>query len=136
MKGIIAIALCAALAAPGCATGRSGPRVPAAPPTTPAAASWVKGYAAAIPIGSPVRVSRFDEPTIRGALVDVTDSAILVQRRTRVPEPPLTVPMQRLRSIEIERPSGNIAKSIIIGAAAGAGAALGLLAILATVYSD
>ena len=138
MKRLIAIGLCAALAAPGCAAGRSGPRVPAPPGAAAphATAAWVKGYMTSIPIGSPVRVSRFDEPAVRGALIEVTDSTILVQRRTRLPEPPVAVPMQHVRSVEIDRPSGNVGKAIIIGAAAGAGAALGLLVILAAIYSD
>lgn len=133
MKRAVALILAVALVLPGCAshTGAAG-NVMLAPPQP----EWVKDYAAAIPLGSPVRVSRFDESTIRGDLIAVTNTTIVLQKRTRLPEAPVSVPMQRIRSVEVERPSGNLAKAIAIGAAAGAGAALGLLMIFAAIYSD
>jgi hypothetical protein len=57
-----------------------------------------------------------------------------VQRRTRIPEPPVTIPIERIRAVEIDT-SGGTGRAVAIGATAGAGAALGVILILAAIFA-
>jgi hypothetical protein len=61
--------------------------------------------------------------------------AVVVQRATRIPEAPMSIPLRDIARIQIEERS-NLAKAIIIGAAAGAGATLGVLFLIAAALGD
>jgi hypothetical protein len=60
---------------------------------------------------------------------------IVVQRRTRLPEAPLTIPIADIVSLELES-NGSVGRTIGIGIAAGAGATLGVLLLLAAIFAD
>ena len=67
----------------------------------------------------------------------VSDTEVVVQPRTRIPEPPVQIPFQTVLRITPESTSGtNLAKAIGIGAAAAVGATLGVFAILAAIFAD
>jgi hypothetical protein len=61
---------------------------------------------------------------------------LVVQRRTRIPEAPIEVPMREVLSVELELKNGNPARTAAIGAVAAVSATLGVLLILAAVFSD
>ena len=134
----IAMLLAAALAS-GCAT-TGGSRLAVTPPAQSGASA--KGeqavlaeYVQRLPAGMRVRVDRTGGEVVKGTLMKASDAGIVVQRRTRVPEPPLEIPMADVLAVTPESSNG-IAKAIGIGAAAGAAAALGTILILVAAFSD
>jgi hypothetical protein len=92
-------------------------------------------YVLRLPVGSRVRLDRTTGRTIHGTLMSADAEAVVVQRATRIPEAPISVPLRDVNRIQIEERS-NLAKAIIIGAAAGAGATLGVLLLIAAALSD
>lgn len=145
MRRFIALALSAALVAPGCASvnsySQARPRAVYAQTNaqgvrTVPDSSVLPDFARQLPAGTRIRVKVTDGDTIRGTLIKTTDTAIVVQPRTRVPEPLIEVPFNRLVSIEQEVPGSGVGRAIAIGAAAGAGAAVGVIMILIAISMD
>jgi hypothetical protein len=102
-----------------------------------APAGVLADYVQTLAPGSPVRIGRTNGQTTRGTLMKATDRSLIIQPRTRVPEPPLEIPLADIVSVTPEAPGRtNVGKIIGIAAAAGAGAALGILLILAAIYGD
>ena len=132
MRKLLALLVCASLAAQGCAS--SGP-----PRVNTPAASGDRGllvdYVKRLPVGSRVKVSLSDGHTLKGTLMQASDSAIVVQRRTRIPEPPDSVAIERIAAVELES-GGGAGRSIWIGFAAGAGGAVAVLLVLAALFAD
>jgi hypothetical protein len=93
-------------------------------------------YVRQLPLGSRVRVSLSDGTVIHGTLIKADADPIVVQRRTRIPEAPLQIPLKSVSALELEKGGGGAGRAIAIGAAAGAGAALGVLLVLAAIFSD
>lgn len=137
---LAALALCCALAAPGCATASGGRIAPAATTGLSAADRAVMSdYVQRLPAGSTVRIERAQGRRVRGTLMKATADLIIVQPKTRLPEPPIEIPMNDVLSVTPESGSGNggsIAKAVGIGAAAGAGAALAAFFILIAAFAD
>lgn len=134
----IVVMLCAALTS-GCATA-GGARLAAQPPqaAVPRSAgdeAVLADYVQRLPPGTRVRVDRAGGGVVKGTLMKASGVAIVVQRRTRVPEPPLEIPLADVLAVTPEASNG-VAKAIGVGAAAGAAAALGTILILAAVFSD
>ena len=85
--------------------------------------------------GSAVRIERAIGRAIRGTLMKVTDNAVIVQRRTRNPEPALEIPMTEILAVTPDTGNGSsLAKAIGAGAATGAGAALAVFLVLVSIY--
>lgn len=138
MHRAMATLVCAGLAFPGCAA-RGGGGVVLAPAhvQTGADPHVLAEYAQRLPPGTQVRVGRRTGRVLRGTLVKATDSSIVIQPRTRVPEPPVDIPLAAVVSIVPETPGRtNVGKVVAIAAAAGAGATLGVLLLLAAILSD
>ena len=135
-RGIAAI-LCFSLLASGCATGTGG-RMTSAPAISPQRAdpTLLSSYVKQLPIGSRVRVGLTDRTRVRGTLMKTDDREIVVQPRTRVPEPPIQIAMDRVVAVELETNGTNVGKTIGIGFAAGAAGVLSVFLILAAVFSD
>jgi hypothetical protein len=137
MKRLLALALCAGLAAPGCASTQ-GPRlatsyqVASAPPIQRAV---LVDFARSLPPGTRVRATTAGRRTVKGTLLKASDTAIFIQPRTRVVEPPVEIPLTELLALEQDIPS-NTGRVIAIGAAVGAGAALSVILLLLAIYSD
>jgi hypothetical protein len=137
MARSVAVFLCFSLLCSGCATGAGG-RMASAPAvsaqqTDPALlASYVKQ----LPVGSRVRVGLTSGARIKGALMRTDDREIVVQPRTRLPEPPLRIAMNDIVAVELDTNGSNVGKTIGIGFAAGAGGVLAVFLILAAVFSD
>ena len=92
-------------------------------------------YAQRLPVGSRVRIERTRGDTVKGTLLSAGKDRVVVQRATRIPEPPVEVPMDTVARIELEQRS-NVTKIVLFGAAAGAAATVGFLLLLATMLSD
>ena len=136
MTRLVALLLSVALALPACATARAAnaqnaPRTPGGRPDR----SVLVSYVTQLPVGARVKVTRLSGDHVRGTLMKATGEEIVVQRHTRIPETPVTIAIDDVRAVEIETPS-NTGRSIAIGAAVGAGAALGVLLILAALFAD
>jgi hypothetical protein len=138
MRRFFAVALSIALVAPGCATMRSGPsaQVSAVLQTSPNGRQVVADYARTLSAGTRVRLTTVDRVSVRGTLLKSTDTALFVQPRGRVAEPIVEIALDRLASIERDKEGSNIGRAVAIGAAAGAGAALGVFYLLVLAYTD
>ena len=142
MKQMLALMLCAVLALPGCATARAtssriGPAPPAAQPGGRVDPALMAEYIRQLPVGTRVRLTRTDGTVLRGTLMKRDADPIIVQRRARIPEAPLAIPIGDILALEPELPNGNHAgRSAAIGAAAAAGTVLGVLLLLAAIFSD
>jgi hypothetical protein len=138
-RGIAAI-LCLSLVCSGCASAAGG-RL-ASTPAPPASSSQradsalVASYVQQLPIGSRVRVGLTDGTRIKGTLMKAGDRELVVQPRTRLPEPPIQIAMDRVLGVELDTNGTNVGKAIGIGFAAGAGGVLAVFLILAAVFSD
>ena len=138
MKRFVILLLIAAMTSAGCTAARAqGTRVP----TQPAAGSYapdpalMADYVRQLPLGSRVRVSLADGRVIHGTLMRADVDPIVVQKRTRVPEAPLQIPIKDVQALELESKSGGPGRTIAMGAAAGVASALGVLLILAAIFA-
>jgi hypothetical protein len=139
LRHTIAMTLCTALLS-GCATGGGARMAMSHQPqsTTPRSAedqAVLAEYVQRLQPGTKVRVDRASGKAVRGTLMKASDASVVVQPRTRVPEPPIEIPLADVVAVTPESTNG-VAKAIGIGAAAGAAAALGTILILIAVFSD
>jgi hypothetical protein len=133
-KRTLALALCLAQLASGCAAA-AGPRrarVPAPAQDTAMLADYVQRLAA----GSLVRVERADGGSMRGILIKATPQAIVIQRNSRVPEPPVEIAVADLARVTLDMGGMSTAKAIGIGVASGLGAFLAIVGIIAATLND
>ena len=134
---LVAIVASLAIASTGCAsTGQLTPTVVTTPVDSSASDPVMASYVRQLPIGSRVRVTLADGKVIHGTLMKSDGDPFVVQKRTRIPETPLQIQIRSVRAVELEKHAGGPGRAIAIGAAAGAGAALGVLLILAAIFSD
>lgn len=129
----IAVALCAALAATGCASA-SGPRI-AQDSAAPIDRAVLADYVQRIPAGSKVRVERTTGGSLRGTLLKSGTESLTMQRHTRVPETPIDIPFGTITRVTLDTGS-NTGKTVGIAVATGAGATLGVLLLLAAIFSN
>lgn len=130
----VAALVCAALATSGCASA-SGPRVAQGPQAPAMDRSVLADYVQRLPAGSKVRVERTDGTSFRGTLMRATPDAILVQKNTRVAEPPVQVPLDQLTRVTLDSGS-SMGRTVAIGVAVGVAATFGVLLLLAALISD
>lgn len=138
MKSALALLLTVALALPGCATARvADPRFPAvSDQRRPVDPQVMADYVRQLRVGSRVRLTRTNGEEIRGTLMKNDGDPVVIQRRARVPEAPIAVPLQEVLAVELDVPAnGNPARTIAIGAGAAAAATLGVLLVLAAVFA-
>lgn len=88
-----------------------------------------RGVAAAIPLGSRVRVETREGRRLTATLIGVTADAVIVKKEGRLPEPALTVPFAELVRLQRDERGLNLAQAVGIGLAAGAGAVLTLFSL-------
>jgi hypothetical protein len=139
MRKSLVLVLCAAIATSGCAaaarTHQPG-RAPAPPPTSGFDPAVMADYIRQLPVGSHVRVTLAGGSVIHATLMRRDTDPIVVQRRTRIPEPPIELAVRDIRALEIETGTSNPGRVVAITAAAAAGATLGVLLVLAAIFSD
>jgi hypothetical protein len=123
MKITTVVAIMALLVAPFRVEARQ-----ALPPEAEAAA--FRQLAAAIPLGSRIKVESRDGKRLTATLLAVTDEAVVVKRESRVPEPAVSIGFAALTRLQRDDPRGfTWGKALGIGLAAGAGAILTLFGI-------
>jgi hypothetical protein len=85
--------------------------------------------AAAIPLGSRVKAHTSDGKRVNGTLMSVSGDTVIIKKRTRLPEPAVTIPFAELSRLELQTSEGmSVGKMLGVGLAAGAGAILTLFA--------
>jgi hypothetical protein len=138
MRQLLSVLICASLiiSTTGCASaGRTQATIGPQPGVVETAA--MGDYVQRLPAGSRVRVERTDGEVVRGTLMKASADAIVVQKNTRVPEPPLAMPLSQVARVTVEGGSGmSTGKAIGIGIASGVGAFFAILAIFAATFSD
>ena len=142
MTRLLAIGVAAALTANCASAPRAATAYVAEPfelstkPQDPAA--LVAVYVKALPAGTKIKITTADGETLKATLMAVQDESIIVRPRTRIPEPALTIPLQRIASVDVQQPNGGVGRAIAIGAGvgAGAGAAIGVFLAIAVLLSD
>jgi hypothetical protein len=139
-RKMIAALLCAALSTTGCASA-SGPRVaqadlPQAPEARVIDTSVLADYVQRIPAGSKVRVERTSGGSLRGTLMNASRDVVVVQKNTRVPEPPVEVPLAQVTRVTLDTGGSSVGKTVAISVGAGVGATFGLLLLLAALWGD
>ena len=139
MRSFVAGLLCVVLITPGCATTRtsSGPHAAPLPSQSDRRVDpgLMAEYIRQLPVGSRVKINRAGGKMVRGTLLKRDADPIIVQPRTRLPEAPIEIAVADILSLEIERHS-SAGPAIAVGLAAGAGAALGFLLLLAVIFAD
>lgn len=128
LRQAIAVLVSAALATSGCASTAEGRIAPASPPAVQDA-GVLADYVQRLPPGSRIRVERTRGRVVRGTLMQAGRDAIIVQKNTRVPEAPVTVPLSDIARVTLDSPSST-GKTVGIGIAAGAGSAMAVLLVL------
>ena len=139
MKSALALLLTIAIALPGCATARAAdPRFPAVSDQRhPVDPQVMADYIRQLRVGSRVRLTRTNGDEIRGTLMKNDGDPLFVQRQARIPEAPVEVPLRDVLAVELDiQAKSHSGRNIAIGAAAAAAATLGVLMILALVFSD
>jgi hypothetical protein len=94
------------------------------------ATAWHQ-VAAAIPLGSKVKVQTAEGRRLNGTLMRVDGDAVILKRNTRRPEPAIAIAFTDIARLERDQGNGGtqIAKAIGIGLAAGAGVFFSLILI-------
>jgi len=93
------------------------------------AQTW-RSVAEAIPLGSKVSVQTLDGRKLKGTLMRVDDTSMLVKKSTRIPEGPVVVTFDHVANLERDHGGGTgWGKAIGFGVGAGAAAILTIMAI-------
>ena len=127
MRSFLCAALAVVLAAsPAMAGQKEVPR--------DVAATAFRQMAAAIPLGSRVKVQISGGRRMTATLMAISDDAVIVQRASRVPEPAVTIPFRDIARLERDAKGGfSVGKAIGVGLAAGVGAILTLFTIMVAI---
>ena len=131
MRPLIAIILSISLitGTTGCASA-SGTRI-AAGIQPGADTATMADYVQRLPAGSKVKVERTDGTSLHGTLMKATGEGIVVQKSTRLPEPPIDVPIAQIARVTTDTGGMGSGKAIGIGIASGVGVFFAILGILA-----
>jgi len=137
MRQLLAILTSITLITPsaGCASA-GATRTSMQPQPNVVDATAMADYVQRLPAGSTVRVERTDGTSVRGTLMRATGAVVVVQKNTRIPEPPVEVPMAQVARVTLNGNGMGTGKAIGIGIASGAGAFLAILGIFALTFSD
>lgn len=135
MRRFIATILCAAIMTTGCASA-TPTRMATAPQPPVVDMTAMSDYVQRLTAGSKVRVERTDGSVMHGTLMKATADAIVVQKNTRVPEPPVEVPLGQLARVTVETGGSSTGKAVAIGIASGVGAFFAILAIAFAASGD
>jgi len=134
MRKILAMVVVAAMLTTGCASA-AGPRMAIAQQPGGVPAASMGEYVQRLPTGSKVKVERTDGSSLKGTLMKAGADTIVVQKNTRVPEPPIEIPVAQIARVTIDSGTST-GKAVGIGIASGVGAFFAILAILAATFDD
>lgn len=100
--------------------------------TEEAEAKVLREMAAAIPLGARVKAHTREGVRVDGTLLGVTDDAVIIKARTRLPEPAVAIAFADLARLDLHTGGGmSPGKVAGLGLAVGAGAILTLVAFFA-----
>src|SRR5688572_23641934 len=138
MRKVLSLLLVTTLTLSGCATSRmsQASAVPAPARSNAADPQVMADYVRQLRVGSRVRLSRSDGEEIGGTLMRNDADPLVIQRRSRIPEPPIEVPLRDVVAVELDLPGNGVGRAIAIGAGAAAAAVLGIFVVFAAIYSD
>jgi hypothetical protein len=139
MRRIVALLLCGSLLGSGCASVTASRRSLAMPQTLPHGhvdPALMAEYVRQLPVGSKVRVNLANGDILHAVLMKRDGDPIVVQRRARIPESPIEIPLKDILAMELENGGSNTARNVAIGAATAVGATFGVLLLLAAIFSD
>jgi hypothetical protein len=138
MTRVLSVVLSIMLAGSGCAANIANQRRPIALGNQAPAidAMLMSDYLRQLPIGSRLRVTLASGKVIRGTLMKHDGDPIVVQRRTRVPEPPTEIRVADIAAAELDGSNGSLPRHLAVGAAAAAGVTIGVLLVLAAIFAD
>ena len=125
----VALILCAALTATGCASATAS-RMAQAPQPAIQDTAVLADYVQRLAAGSKVRVERTDGSSLRGTLMKASAGFIVIQKNTRVPEPPVELPLSELARVTLDTQTTAVGKSVAIGIGAGVAGTFGVLLVL------
>jgi len=130
------MAVMTAMVTTGCASA-GGPHMAVGPQAGVVDTKAMAEYVGRLPAGSRVRVERVDGSSFHGTLMRAAPDAIVVQKNTRLPEPPVEVPIDQLARVTVENGGGaSTAKAVVIGIASGVGTFFAILAIAFAASND
>ena len=96
-----------------------------------------RGFAEKLNAGTMLKVRLATGERFKATLLQVSDDAMTLQAKTRVPVAPQRVRFAEVRSLEVDDGKGaSIAKAVVVGAATAAGAFFALLAIAFAAAGD
>lgn len=133
-RKLIAVLCAALIAASGCGAARARPSA-GAPGRQSEDRRLTASYVRQIPVGSRIRLRHATRGVVRGVLLRGDTDPVVIQRRARIPEPPLEVPLSEIVALEIDTSNGA-GRAAAIGLATGAGAALGVFLVLVAIFAD
>ena len=88
-------------------------------------------YAEKLSIGSTVRLRTTDGKRHTAVLALVDRDGITIELKSRIPEPARRIRYDEIQQLELKTNGASMVKAAAVGAAIGAGAFIGLLALLA-----
>ena len=139
MRRALTLLLCVLLASPACATRRlstsSMPAIPQALSGARVDPALMADYIRQLPVGSRIKLSLADGTTLRGTLMKRDADPIVVQKRTRLPEAPVEVAVRDILALDVET-NGSTGRTVAIAIGGAVAATLGVLLLLAAIYSD
>ena len=124
MKRIISSAVLMCVLSPFVAFAGQGVAVERSP-------EYWYSYAEKLPIGATVRVRTADGKRHTAVLALVDRDGITVELKSRIPEPARRISYDQIQQLELKTNGSSMVKAAAVGSAVGAGAFLGLLALLA-----
>ena len=138
MNHAMAVVMCAAVAASGCAAAGATRIVSVpSPPGENAGRAVLAEYVQKLPPGTFVRVDRAKGRSVRGTLMKATDRSLFLQPKTRISEGVAEIGMDNVVSVTpITQGGSNLGRAIGAGAAAGAGATLAIFLLIIAAFND
>ena len=138
MNYVMAVVMCAAVAASGCATAGGTRRSSIlAPPAEGAGRAVLAEYVQKLAPGTSVRVDRTKGRSVRGTLMKASGQSIFLQPKTRIPQGILEISLDDVLRVTPETQNGsNLGRAIGAGAAAGAGATVAIFLIIIAAFGD
>ncbi len=133
MKRSLALILSILLCVPGCAmrapsAAVHGFRIPVplhaksrAPQEIPA------DYVSRLPVGDRVEVALKNGQRFKATFMGLEGDRVRLQKRTRLPEPPLSIPLTEIAAIGLDRGGTSTARAVLIGVGVGAATFFGIL---------
>ena len=133
MKRLLALVLSVLFALPGCAlqsrSTASRFSVAAHPPAR-VAQEVTASYASQLPVGRRVDVVLKDGSRFKATFMGVEGDQVRLQKRTRIPERPILVPLGQVAALALDEGGGpSTVKAILTGVAVGAATFFGLLLV-------